>query len=235
MQYRRRAVAFLLSLGLTVQVAYSVPPVPADGGQVQTESAPAILRIRVVEGEGSIHTAGSRSNQPIVVVLSDEAGRLVEGASVSVRLPDEAPTGLFANGMRTDIALTGPDGRVVIRGIQWSRAAGPVQLRITASKGEARAGILSTQYITEPSGAQASRRGPDPATGPPRPPARIEQPSRSKWILLAALIGGAAAGGVAAAARGGSTAPGAPPAVTPPAVVQPSATIGSPTITVGRP
>ncbi|MBL8240338.1 MAG: hypothetical protein JNM66_23155 [Bryobacterales bacterium] len=229
MQFRRRAGAFVLSLGLTVQVAYTVPPVPADGGQVQSESTPAILRIRVAEGEGSIHTAGARSSQPIVIVLTDEAGRPVEGASVSVRLPDEAPTGLFANGMRTDIALTGPDGRVVIRGIQWSRAAGPVQLRITASKGEARAGILSTQYITEPAGTQSSRRGPDPAAGSPRPPARIEQPSRSKWILLAALIGGAAAGGVAAAARGGASAPGAPPAV-----AQPT-TIGNPTITVGRP
>ena len=231
MHSRRRAVAFLLSLGLAVQVAYSVPPVPADGGQVQTDPAPAILRIRVLEGEGAIHTAGTRSNQPIIIVLTDEAGRPVEGASVSVRLPDEAPTGVFANGMRTDIALTGPDGRVAIRGMQWSRSAGPVQLRITASKGEARAGILSTQYITEPSGGQ-SRRGPDPAAGPPRPTPRVEPPSRSKWILVAALIGGAAAGGVAAAARGGRTAT---PPVAPPAVTQPTVAIGNPSITVGRP
>ena len=224
MHSRRRAVAFLLSLGLAVQVAYPAPPVPADGGPVQTDTAPAILRIRVLEGEGSIHTAGTRSNQPIVVLLSDEAGRPVEGASVSVRLPDEAPTGLFANGMRTEIALTGPDGRVAIRGIQWARAAGPVQLRITANKGEARAGILSTQYITEPAGVRA-------APVRERPPVRIEQPSRSKWILLAALIGGAAAGGVAAAARGGRATPGAPPV----AVTQPTATIGNPTITIGRP
>ena len=224
MYSRRRAVAFLLSLGLAVQVAYPAPPVPADGGPVQTDTAPAILRIRVLEGEGSIHTAGTRSNQPIVVLLSDEAGRPVEGASVSVRLPDEAPTGLFANGMRTEIALTGPDGRVAIRGIQWARAAGPVQLRITANKGEARAGILSTQYITEPAGVRA-------APVRERPPARIEQPSRSKWILLAALIGGAAAGGIAAAARGGRATPGAPPV----AVTQPTATIGNPTITIGQP
>ena len=201
------------------------------------DPAPAILRIRVLEGEGSIHTAGTRSNQPIVIFLTDEAGRPVEGASVSLRLPDEAPTGLFANGMRTEIAVTGPDGRVAIRGIQWARSAGPVQLRITANKGEARAGILSTQYVTEPAGSSQPRRGPDPAAGPPRPsitprPSINEQPSRSKWILLAALIGGAAAGGVAAAARSGSTAPGAPP---PSAVTLPTVTIGNPTITIGRP
>jgi len=234
MYSRRDAAAFLLSLGLAVEAAYSAPPAPADRGQVQNDPAPAILRIRVLEGEGSIHTAGTKSNQAFVVVVSDEAERPVEGASVSVRLPDEAPTGLFANGMRTEIALTGPDGRVSIRGIQWARTAGPVQLRITANKGEARAGILSTQYITEPSGGQA-RRGPDPGSGPPRPAARIDQLSRSKWILVAALIGGAAAGGVAAAARGGSSAPGAPPPTAPPAVTQPTVTIGSPTISVGKP
>jgi hypothetical protein len=230
MYSRRDAAAFLLSLGLAVESAYSAPPAPADRGQVQNDPAPAILRIRVLDGEGSIHTAGTKSNQAFVVMISDEADRPVEGASVSVRLPDEAPTGLFANGMRTEIALTGPDGRVSIRGIRWMRTAGPVQLRITANKGEARAGILSTQYITEPSGGRA-RRGPDPGSGPPRPTARIDQPSRSKWILVAALIGGAAAGGVAAAARGGSSAPGAPP----PAVTQPAVTIGSPTISVGKP
>jgi len=235
MFFRRRAVACLLSLGLAVQVAYPAPPVPADGGQTQTDSVPAILRIRVMEGEGSIHTSGTRSNQAIVVLLTDEAGRPVEGASVSLRLPDEGPTGQFASGMRTEIAVTGPDGRVAIRGIQWGRAAGPVQVRITASKGEARAGILSTQYVTEPAGGQA-RRTAEPATGKAKAPARIEQPSRSKWILVAALIGGAAAGGVAAASRSGKTAPGAPPAiVTPPAVTQPTASIGIPTITVGRP
>jgi hypothetical protein len=243
MLYRRRAGAFLLSLGLAVQVAYAVPPVPADGGQAQIDTVPAILRIRVVEGEGSIHTAGTRSTQAIVVLLTDEAGRPVDGASVSMRLPDEGPTGQFASGMRTEILVTGPDGRVAIRGIQWARAAGPVQVRITASKGEARAGILSTQYITDPAGGQA-RRTAEPASGKAagkgaaRPPVRLEQPSRSKWILVAALIGGAAAGGVAAASRGGKTgsAPGAPPAVVaPPAVTQPTASIGLPSITVGRP
>jgi hypothetical protein len=233
MHFRRRAVALLLSLGFAVQVAYPAPLVPADGGQVQTESVPAILRIRVLEGEGSIHTSGTRSSQAIIVLLSDESGRQVEGASVSVRLPEEGPTGVFANGMRTEIALTGVDGRVTIRGIQWARDTGPVQIRITAIKGEARAGILSTQYITERSGGQR-RSGPEPAAGAAKPPVRLDQPSRSKWVLLAVLIGGAAAGGVAAAAKGGRSKNGSQSSA-PTAVTQPSATIGNPTITIGRP
>ncbi|MBI2685954.1 MAG: carboxypeptidase regulatory-like domain-containing protein [Acidobacteria bacterium] len=223
---RRRAVAFLLSLGLAVQVAYSAPPAPADGGQVQSESVPAILRIRVLEGEGSIHTVGTRSSQPIVISLTDESGRPVEGVSVSVRLPEEGPTGQFGNGMKTEVAMTGADGRAAIRGIQWSRAAGPVQVRITANKGQARAGILSTQYLTEPVSA-AQRRQADPAKGP----SRIDRPSTSKWILLAALIGGAAAGGVAAAAKGGHSAS----TTAPPSLSQPTISIGNPSIAVGTP
>lgn len=207
---------------------------------MQTESAPALLRIRVLEGEGSIHTAGTRSTQPVVVSVTDETGKPVEGASVSVRLPEEGPTGLFPNGMHTEIVMTGLDGRVTIRAIQWARAAGPVQLRITASKGEARAGILSTQYITESAGSGNRRNAESsaPPTASSRPPSprsvsTVEPPSRSKWILLAALIGGAAAGGVAAAARGGKSGGSGP--VSPPGVTQPGVTIGNPSISVGQP
>lgn len=233
MYLRRRAVAFLLSLGLAVQVAYSAPPVPADGGQSQPESVPALLRIRVIEGEGSIHTAGSRSSQPIVVFLADEAGRAVAGAAVSVQLPVEGPTGLFANGMRTEIVVTGADGRAVIRGIEWGRAAGPVQVRITASKGEARAGILSTLNITERAGTRPAHK-PAPVAGPAPPSVEPAQPSRSKWILFAALAGGAAVAGVAAAARRGGVTPGGAPSG-PGAISAPAASIGIPTITIGRP
>lgn len=206
---------------------------------MQTESIPTILRIRVLEGEGSIHTAGTRSTQPVVISVTDETGKPVEGASVSVRLPEDGPTGVFPNGMHTEIVMTGLDGRVAIRSIQWARSAGPVQIRITASKGEVRAGILSAQYITEPAGANP-RRNPDVPASPttePRPANRpvstVEPPSRSKWILLAALIGGAAAGGVAAAAHGGKS--GASGAVNPPGVTQPGVTIGNPSISVGQP
>lgn len=224
MHLRRRAVAFLLSLGLTVQAAQSPPPVPADGQQQQTPSAPSLLRIRVVEGDGAIHTAGARSSQPIVIFVADESGRPVPGASVSLRLPDDGPSGVFTSGMRTEVALTGPDGRVALHGIQWARATGAVQLRIAASKGEARAGIVSTQFVTDRSSRAASPTAPAGA-----PPPRADSPSRSKWVFLAALIGGAAAGGVAAAVRSGSS-PAAPPAVS-----QPSVSIGNPSISIGQP
>ncbi|MBM3782947.1 MAG: hypothetical protein FJW30_01240 [Acidobacteria bacterium] len=185
-----------------------------------------MLRIRVVDGDGAVHTAGSRSTQPLVVLLTGESGEPVDRAAVSVRLPEEGATGQFPSGLRTEVLVTGPDGRVSIRGIQWGRTLGPVSLRITASKGDSRAGVMATVQLTAPS------NGVTPAAVPPR---RIESAPRGKWVVVAALVGAAAAGGVAAVTNGGrAPVPAAPPAVVspPPAV---TAGIGNPTVTIGRP
>jgi hypothetical protein len=193
---------------------------------------PALLQIRVIEGEGAVHTIGARASQALVVRITDESGRPVAGASVSFRLPDEGPSGIFQTGLRTEVAAAGPDGKVAIRGIQWNRLAGPLQIRITANKGEARSGMVSAQYLTEP--ATTAKKGQEPIQAV-LPQIKIG-PSRSKWTVLAVLIGGAAAGGVAAAANRGSRAPGAPPGPPPPAaVIQPSVTIGPPSIAIGKP
>jgi hypothetical protein len=189
---------------------------------------PALLQIRVIEGEGAVHTVGAKASQPLVVRITDESGRPVPGASVSFRLPDEGPSGTFMTGLRTEVAPAGPDGKVAIRGIEWNRISGPVQIRITANKGEARSGTVSSQYLTEP--AAVAKRTQEP-TQTVLPQIKIG-PSKSKWTVLAVLIGGAAAGGVAAAANRGSRAPGAPP---PAAVTQPSVSIGPPSIAIGKP
>ncbi len=103
----------------------------------------AILQIRVLEGDGAIHALGSRSSRPLSVQVADETGRPVSGAAVSFRLPDEGPGGAFASGMRTEVVVTGADGRASVWGIQWNRAAGPFQVRITTVKGPSRAGAVS--------------------------------------------------------------------------------------------
>jgi hypothetical protein len=232
----RSAAAHVLTFVTVARAAYPAPPAEVSGGQTQvSEAAPALLRIRIVEGDSAVHTAGTRSTQPIVVFLADETGQPVANASVSVRLPEEGPSGMFMSGLRSEVLLTGVDGRAAIRGVQWNRVAGAMAVRITASKGEARAGIISTQYLTEPTGAPARRAGGESSS--PRPQPGVDNGPRSKWVVVAALVGAAAAGGVAAAARGGrgaAPAPGPPPAATtqPPA---PTVSIGAPVITVGRP
>src|SRR3712207_200997 len=60
----------------------------------------AILRLRVLEGEGAVYAAGARTVRPLSVQVTDETGRPVEGASVSILLPGDGPTGMFNGNMR---------------------------------------------------------------------------------------------------------------------------------------
>jgi hypothetical protein len=190
----------------------------------------AILQIRVVEGDGAVHQAGSRPSRPLVVEITDETGRPVGGAAVSFHLPDEGPGGSFTNGLKTEVLMADTQGRVSLRGLQLNRATGRFQIRIVASKEQARAGTVSFQYIAGPSGGGAS-------TPSATAPASASKPRGGrKWWILAAAAGAAVAGGAAARSSGGGTGPAQPPgtgAITLPP--PPTISIGSPTVTVGKP
>src|SRR5580698_8535226 len=101
---------------------------------------PAILQIRVLEGEGVAYPLGGRATRGVTIQVTDETGKPVEGASVSFRLPEEGPSGTFSSGSRTEIGMTKPDGRAAAWGMQWNHTEGPFEIRITAVKGQARAG-----------------------------------------------------------------------------------------------
>ncbi|MGA2268648.1 MAG: hypothetical protein ABSH44_09285 [Bryobacteraceae bacterium] len=182
----------------------------------------AILQIRVIEGEGAVHAPGSRSTRPLTVEVTDETGKPVEGAAVTFHLPEDGPGGVFANGMRTDVAVTDSHGHASLHGLQLNRAPGRFQIRIVASKEQARAGMVSFQYIAEPGSGAASAKA-----GSPR--------GYRKWIVVAALACGGAAAGLLAAGRSGSTPPPAASPVPPVPTPTVTLTIGPPTITVGKP
>jgi hypothetical protein len=171
--------------------------------------AQALLHIRILEGEGTIHRAGSKSAGGIVVQITDETGKPVDGAAVSFRLPEEGPGAIFARGMRTEIAVTTPDGRAAAYGMMSNRIAGPFQVRVTAVKGEVRAGTIVSQFVSDQpvKGAQARKGG-------------------RRWMTIAAIVGSGAAAGILAGSMGGGKVPET--AAAPPQV-------GAPTITVGRP
>jgi hypothetical protein len=192
----------------------------------------AVLQIRIVEGDGSVHAPGSRSARPMVVEVTDETGRPAAGAAVSFHLPEDGASGQFTNGLRTEVLTADVSGRATLRGLQLNRQPGRFQIRITASLEQARAGTVSFQYIAEPKG------------GAPAPSATASAPSGSggrKWWVVAVVagVGAAAAGGMAV--RGGSngTAPAAIVAGPAPAAltvaVAPVIAIGAPSITVGKP
>jgi hypothetical protein len=173
----------------------------------------AILQIQVNAGEGAIHAPGARDSRALGVVVTDETGRPVEGAAVSFHLPDHGPSGTFVNGLRTEVAVTDSHGRAAVRAIEFNRVPGRLEIRIVASKEQARAGTVSFQYIA---GA-----GPGAATVA----AQGGRHHRKKWLIIAAVAaGGGAAGSVLAGRSSGSPAGGAS-----------ALSIGPPSVTVGKP
>jgi hypothetical protein len=183
----------------------------------------AILQLKVIEGEGAVHPSGSRSAGVLTVQVTDETGRPVEGVTVSFRLPVAAPTGVFHNGLPTEVLITGSDGRASVSGIRWSSAPGPVRVRITAVRGEVRAGIVSEQYIAEPAELARQAREASRASA---------SRNRGRWVAIAVVAAGAAAGGLVLGVSGRTQT--AAPAGAAGAQTQ-GVQVGAPTISVGEP
>jgi hypothetical protein len=179
-------------------------------------SASVIVQLKVVEGEGSVYRTGTRATRGLTVLVTDETGKPVENAAVSFRLPDEGATGLFSSGLRTEVVMTAANGRATVWGMQWNKIPGPVEIRVTTVKDQARAGIVSTQYLSDAIAPKAGGEG----------TFSTSHKSRTKWVLIAAAAGGAVAG-VAFGRSKGTTAVASPPAT--------SISIGSPSITIGHP
>jgi len=166
-----------------------------------------ILQIRIVEGNGAVHAPSSRSARPLVVEITDEAGRPVRAATVSFQMPDEGPSGTFSSGLRTDVATTDARGRAAVRGMRFNRVTGPFEIRIVAVKDQVRAGTVSPQFISQ--GAKAAAR---------RPSAR--------WVFLGAAAVGTVVG-ILVGGRGESTGG--------PAAGAPTLSVGTPSIGISRP
>jgi len=183
--------------------------------------AAAILQIRVVEGESAVYAAGSRATRGITVQVTDETGRPVEGAAVSFRLPESGPGGSFSGGLTSDIVMTGPDGRATVFGMRWNAEPGPVEIRITAAKDKARAGTVTSVYLSDK--LTATTAGAASAGGTGRFTASH---SHKKWLIVGAGIAGIALAGVALGARSPASASTAANVAAPPQVGTPAISIG---------
>jgi hypothetical protein len=107
----------------------------------------AALHIKIVAGDGGSHEPGSHVGKPLTVEVTDATGKPVAGAKVSFQVPEEGPSGLFTNGLRTDLATTDGNGRATVHGLQLNRVAGSFNVRITAAKEQARAGTIAKLTI----------------------------------------------------------------------------------------
>jgi hypothetical protein len=150
-----------------------------------TLNAAVILQLRVVQGDGTIYAPGSRATRGLTVQVSDESGSPVPGASVSFQLPESGPSGVFGSGLRSEVLITNAEGKATAWGMQWNHTPGPFEIRITAVKDQARAGIVSTQYLSETGAAK---------TGGGQGTFTASRHSRTKWLLITAVGAGALAG-----------------------------------------
>jgi hypothetical protein len=187
---------------------------------------PPSLEIRVAEGDGLAYPIGSRATRGITIQILDDAGKPVEGVTVSFRLPDMGPGGTFSDGSKNETLTTHADGRASIWGMKWNRLPGAFEVRITATKGQARAGMVSTQRLTE---------------APVLAAANVGSSHKWLWIALAAVAAGAGAGAAFAARGGGSSSSCSSNVALPqnPCTASPNplglTQIGTPTINLGHP
>ena len=176
---------------------------------------PVVIQLRVIEGDGAVYGVGSRAARGLAIQVSDETGKPVESAAVSFQMPGDGPGGAFASGGRTEIVTTKSDGVAAIWGMQWNKSPGAFEIRVTASKGPARAGLAITQYLSDT--VKSGGEGTFAAS----------HHSRNKWLLIGAAAGGAVAG-LALRGSGSKAAAAAPP---PTVTLQ----IGNPSLIVGHP
>jgi hypothetical protein len=159
----------------------------------------------------------------------DDLGKPAPGAVVSFQLPGTGPSGVFTNGLRTDIVVTDSEGVARVSGIRWNGEAGTATLRLSASKGGERAGTLLDLVVSEPASI-AIRSQTESAP-------RYSGGGRShkKTILLILAAGGGVAAIALARSSQGSSSNAA---IAPGSIVSGGTvtlSVGPPSLTVGKP
>jgi hypothetical protein len=213
--YVNPRIISLAGPSVAIALAACIFSVPLAASDADTAS-PVVIQLRVVEGDGAVYAVGSRATRGLAVQVTGETGKPVDAAAVSFQLPGDGPGGSFTGGGRTEIVTTKADGIATVWGMQWNRTPGVFEIKVTASKGQARAGVAVTQYLSDT--VKASGEGTFTAS----------HHSRTKWLIIGAVIGGGAAAGLGLRGFSSKTAVAATPPTT---VLQ----IGNPAIFVGHP
>jgi|HubBroStandDraft_6_1064221.scaffolds.fasta_scaffold293493_2 hypothetical protein len=178
--------------------------------RLPAQAPPPTLNLVIVEGEGAINNVKDRVNREPIVQVEDENHKPIAGAAVVFFLPNQGPSGVFANGSKSLTLTTGPDGRAAASAIKRNNLSGQMQIRVTASF----AGQTANAIITQTNVAAAAGAGGLSAT--------------AKLLIILGIAGAAAAAGAVIATRGGSSSPSSPPAAPPITITAGSPTVGAP-------
>jgi hypothetical protein len=185
-------------------------------GQTQTE-----LVITPQEGAGAVVPRSALSSRRFAVLVTAADGRPISQATVSFRLPEQGATGAFSSGLRSESVMTDGHGLAYVRGILWGDVPGALRILVTASyRGQHGEAFIPVEISATAKASAADRQSLSARPGS----------GAKRWLILAAVAGGALAGVAVAGGRSAAPVSAAPPV---PAVIAPS--IGSPSITIGRP
>jgi len=150
---------------------------------IASAHAQSAITIKVVQGDGAINSIRmKRGHDPVVQVL-DATGEPLRNATVSFLLPATGPSGTFGESGLSLTVQTDDHGMATGRGLIPNAIEGPFKVRVTASARGDSATATIAQTNAEPAVKTA----------------------RSKWIVIAAVVGGAAVGGAVLAAKGGKS------------------------------
>ena len=162
-----RFFSLLLTPMIALQPAWAQTPV---AGPTEPDSETA-LQMQVVDDPGAA-IQHSKSGKGYTVSVTDSTGVPVSEAAVAFRLPER--TGRFPDGTRAMVVYTDAEGKASFPAIYWDEADGQVELRLTAAKGTAHAGLLIEQMVrpehpaitavaTELSASPVAKPAPPPA------------------------------------------------------------------------
>src|SRR5579863_1728519 len=167
--------------------------------RLPAQAPPPTLNLVVVEGEGAINNVKQRVNREPIVQVEDENHKPIAGAAVVFFLPNQGPSGVFANGTKSLTVTTNAQGRATASSITRNNLSGQMVIRVTA----AFAGETTSATITQTNVAAV-------ATG---------LSTTAKLLIILGVAGGAAAAGIVVATRGGSSSSNSGPPVTPPITI----------------
>ncbi len=134
-----RAMAKMLAVSLAVVLAMA--PLPAQSGGDQG-AAPTRLKIVALTETPMTEYAGTLSANVLQIRITDQWDMPVRGVTVSFRLPEAGPGGVFLNGLSSEIALTDERGEAAVRGFDWRPEAGVTFVHVIAAFGAVRAGAM---------------------------------------------------------------------------------------------
>jgi hypothetical protein len=216
---------FYSFLSVLLAATLTIPPITA-----QTPLPPSGLQVRLQSSDAAALPVNSNGYTLLVV---DANGAPVAGAAVALRMPDDGPSGTFADGKKTLVAYTDSKGLVRFQRIHWNGSAGIALVRVTVVKAGVQTAVLIRQsLLANPDGTALASAKPASAPAPPSAGTAVASAKTSPAPpqgTVVAPFGPPASSAVPMPTPGTQTAAALPAAPPPPVPGTPvSATLQSP-------